>query len=149
MQEIIVTYINEHPIYRYYLENLPYNPALSLRAKALRKQGIYSEVVFWQQVHKRKFYNIDFDRQRIIGNYIADFYCKSLSLIIEIDGASHNDKEIYDDKRDAYLQSLGLKLFKVTDFRVLHDLENVMSELENFIITAYSKPPRPAGTPPQ
>ncbi|WP_317228619.1 MULTISPECIES: DUF559 domain-containing protein [Chryseobacterium] len=42
---------------------------------------------------------MDFDRQRIIGNYIVDFYVKTLGLIIEIDGSSHDGKEIYDSIR--------------------------------------------------
>ncbi|MBP1163359.1 very-short-patch-repair endonuclease [Chryseobacterium sp. PvR013] len=43
---------------------------------------------------QKKFHTIDFDRQRIIGNYIVDFYVKTLGLIIEIDGSSHDEKEL-------------------------------------------------------
>ncbi len=71
--KIILTTINTIPIIRNFVENLPYNSALSRLTKGKRKEGILSEVLFWQQVHKRKFYKIDFDRQRIIGNYIVDF----------------------------------------------------------------------------
>lgn len=46
------------------------------------------------------FWKIDFDRQRIIGNYIVDFYVKTLGLVIEIDGSSHENKEEYDQKRE-------------------------------------------------
>ncbi len=134
----ITAYINNIPIKRNFVENLPYNIKLKSRARALRKAGNYSEVVFWQQVHKRKFYAIDFDRQRIIGNFIVDFYVKTLGLVVEIDGESHNDKEEYDTMRENFLISLGLKIFKTTNIRVLHDLENVMNELENFIIENYS-----------
>ncbi|MGV1011842.1 MAG: endonuclease domain-containing protein [Flavobacterium sp.] len=120
------------------MENLPCSTKLKSRAKSLRKAGNYAEVVFWQHVHKGKFHKIDFDRQRIIGNFIVDFYIKTLGLIIEIDGESHNEKEDYDEKREEYLKSLGLKVFKTTNFRVLHDLGNVMKELEEFIIENYS-----------
>ncbi|MCX6172120.1 MAG: endonuclease domain-containing protein [Flavobacterium sp.] len=133
----ILTYINEIPIKRNFVENLPFNIKLKSRARALRKAGNYSEVVFWQQVHKGKFHAIDFDRQRIIGNYIVDFYVKTLGLVIEIDGESHNDKEEYDEKREAYLLSLGLTVFRTNDFNILHDLENVMKALEIFIIEHY------------
>lgn len=134
----ILTYINKFPIYRNFVEDLPYNFSLSSRAKSLRKAGNYPEVVFWQQVHKGKFWSIDFDRQRIIGNYIVDFYVKNLGLIIEIDGSSHNDKEEYDNKREEYLKSLGLKVFRTSDLKVLHDLGNLMTDLEQFIIQEYS-----------
>jgi len=133
----IIAIINGNPVHKNFIQNLPYNPALTGRAKKLRKAGVYSEVVFWQQVHKSKFYGIDFDRQRIIGNYIADFYIKSLGLIIEIDGESHNDKDLYDEKREAYFVSMGIKVYRITSLRVLHDLNNVMNELEKYIINTY------------
>ncbi|MCY7291467.1 MAG: DUF559 domain-containing protein [Ferruginibacter sp.] len=60
-----------------------------------------SEVLFWQQVHKGVFHKIDFNRQRIIGNYIVDLYVRSLGLIIEIDGSRHDHKAIYDAERQA------------------------------------------------
>lgn len=134
----IATYINEIPIKRNFVENLPYNIKLKSRARALRKAGNYPEVVFWMQVKNDGFHNIDFDRQRVIGNFIVDFYVKTLGLIVEIDGESHNDKEDYDRIREEYLKSLGLKIFKTTNLRVLHDLDNVMKELERFIIEHYS-----------
>lgn len=133
----ITTSINNISILRNFVENLPYKATLKSRAAALRKAGVMSEVIFWKQVHKRVFWKIDFDRQRIIGSYIVDFYVKTLGLFIEIDGSSHNEKEEYDDKRENYLKSLGLKIFKISDLRVKHDLENVMLELENYIINEY------------
>ena len=111
--------------------------AIINRSKKLRKAGIYTEVVFWQQVHKNKFHGIDFDRQRIIGNYIVDFYSKSLSLIVEIDGTSHNDKDEYDAQREDFLLAHNLKVYRITTLRILHDLNNVMKELENYIIENY------------
>jgi len=82
----------------------------------------------------KDFYNIDFDRQRIIGNYIVDFYVKNLGLVIEIDGWSHDTKLIYDEVRQKYLESLGLKIFRITDFDVKNNLSVVMKDLEGFII---------------
>lgn len=138
MDKEIVTYIKSIPIYRNYTETLPFNPSLKSRARALRKAGVLSEVIFWLQVHKEKFHKIDFDRQRIIGNYIVDFYIIQLSLIVEIDGTSHNEKEAYDEKRESYSISLGLNIYKISDIRVKHDLVNVMVELEKYILEKYS-----------
>ena len=136
--DVILTHVHEIPISRNFVKNLPYEYKLKARAKSLRKAGNLSEVIFWKQVHKGLFWKIDFDRQRIIGNYIVDFYVKTLGLIVEIDGNSHDYKEEYDTIREEYLLSLGLKIFKVSDFRVLNDLDNVMKELEEFIIREYS-----------
>ncbi len=135
----IITHINNTPIKRNFVENLPYNPALSKLTRDKRKAGILSEVLFWQQVHKRKFHNIDFDRQRIIGNYIVDFYVKTLGLIIEIDGSSHDNKVEYDAKRQTYLESLGLKMYRISDSDVKRNLGIVMLELEQFILNEYGE----------
>ena len=137
MQEEILTIIHDIPIKRNFVLNLPYNASLKSRAKALRKAGNFSEVVFWKEVRNKSFWNIDFDRQRIIGNYIVDFYVKALGLVVEIDGEIHNFQEEYDEKREMYLKDLGLKVFRISTTKMLFDTENVMKDLEQFIITEY------------
>lgn len=136
MKEIL-TEIKGVPIRRNFIENLPYNPNLKKLVNGKRRAGILGEVTFWKQIHAKKFYNIDFDRQRIIGNYIVDFYVKTLGLIIEIDGSSHDEKQEYDEIRQVYLESLGLKIFRITDFDVRNNLRIVMKELEDFIVEHY------------
>ena len=139
MSREIVTHINGIAIYSDYIQNLPSNPKLKDWSKKLRKAGNYPEVVFWKQVNRKQFHGIDFDRQRIIGNYIVDFYVKSLGLVVEIDGTVHNDAEKYDERRDAFLVSLGLKVYRISFYSVLHDLDNVMLNLEKHIIQYYSR----------
>ena len=129
--------IKDNQLKTNYILNLPYNPALKERAKALRKAGNFAEVVFWKQVRNWEFWQLDFDRQRVIGNYIVDFYAKSLGLVIEIDGESHNEEEDYDAKRDEFMISIGIRIFRISKLRVLHDLDNVMVELEDYIIQEY------------
>ncbi len=92
-----------------------------------------SEVIFWSKLRNKEFHQIDFDRQKIIGNYIVDFYIKSLGVVLEIDGSSHNDKEEYDEKRQLF-ESLDLVIYRISDNRIKNDLGNVMKELEDFII---------------
>jgi very-short-patch-repair endonuclease len=135
----IVTHICAVPIYQNFTYNLPRNPALSNRARALRKAGNLPEIIFWKQVHKGKFHKIDFDRQRVIGSFIVDFYVKTLSLVVEIDGSSHNNKEIYDQKREEYLKNLGLHVYRIPSSKVRNDLKNVMQELERFIVEHFGK----------
>ena len=137
MQEEILTIIHDIPIKRNFVLNLPYNASLKSRAKALRKAGNFSEVVFWKEVTNKSFWNIDCDRQRIIGNYIVDFYVKALGLVVEIDGEIHNFQEEYDEKREMFLKELGLKVFRISTTKMLFDTENVMKDLEQFIITEY------------
>jgi very-short-patch-repair endonuclease len=137
MQEEILTTIHNIPIKRNFILNLPYNPSLKDRTKALRKAGNFSEVVFWKEVSNKSFWNIDFDRQRIIGNYIVDFYVKTLGLVIEIDGEIHNFQEDYDEKRELFLKNLGLRIFRISTTKMKYDTENAMKDLEQFIISEY------------
>lgn len=136
---------------------LPFNPNLKEKAKQLRQARNLSEVLFWKQVTKGGFHNIDFDRQRVIGNYIVDFYVKRFGLVIEIDGSSHNSKVEYDNEREAYLKQLGLKVFRIKVVDVFKRLTYVMQELEVFFIENYADnfdgntlilPPRSSTTPP-
>ncbi|MGH1517757.1 endonuclease domain-containing protein [Chryseobacterium sp. JK1] len=140
MKEILTT-IEGIPICRNFVENLSYNPHLKVLLKEKRKARILGEVIFWKKVRAKTFHKIDFDRQRIIGNYIVDFYVKTLGLIIEIDGSSHNEKQVYDGIRDEYLKSLGLLMFKVSEFDISHNLSWVMKELEGFIVLHYGTTP--------
>ena len=110
---------------------LPYNPKLKDRAKALRKSGNLSEVLMWQQFNRAKFKGYDFDRQKIIGNYIVDFFCLDCLVIIEVDGCTHDDTIEYDQERDAYLQGLGLTVIRIRAADVLHRLNDVMLMLHN------------------
>lgn len=110
-------------------KSLPYNPALKERAKELRKAGNLAEVLFWQQVRNKQFRSLDFDRQKIIGNYIVDFYNANYQIVVEIDGSSHNDKQEYDAIRQAFLEDLGLKVIRYSDKEVKMDVSSVMRHL--------------------
>ena len=133
-----LTYIQGIEIFRRKIEVLPRNKELLNRSRNLRKGYVLSEVIFWKQVRNKEFHQIDFDRQKIIGNYIVDFYIKSLGVVLEIDGSSHNDKEEYDEKRQQFLESLDLVVYRISDNRIKNDLGNVMKELEDFIIEKFS-----------
>lgn len=138
MERKTLTHINGIEIFRRKIEVLPRNKELLSRSRSLRKGYVLSEVIFWKQVRNKEFHQIDFDRQKIIGNYIVDFYVKSLGVVVEIDGTSHNDKEEYDEKRQLFLESLDLVVYRISDNRIKNDLGNVMKELEDFIIEKFS-----------
>lgn len=116
---------------------LDYNPLLKERAKALRKARNLPEVLFWMRVNRGQLYDLDFDRQRNIGNYIVDFYCKALGLVVEIDGSSHNGREKEDSVREEWLKDQGCKIIRFTTSLVLEHMDQVMEELEEFILENY------------
>ena len=76
-----------------------------------------------------------FLRQRVIGNYIVDFYCASKKLVIEIDGDSHfsNDAEKSDEVRTAYLESLGIRVVRYTNDDVLTNPDGVLKDLSGHL----------------
>ncbi|WP_103669995.1 endonuclease domain-containing protein [Pseudanabaena sp. BC1403] len=118
--------------------HLPYNPALIPRAKELRKNMTPAERKLWHQylrTFKFKVY-----RQRPIDYFIADFYCPSLKLVIEVDGERHYSDEgkDYDQERTQQLEGYGIKVIRFTNHQVLNEFESVYAEIERMI------PPSPA-----
>ncbi|MDD2720066.1 MAG: endonuclease domain-containing protein [Gallionella sp.] len=127
-------------------QSLPFNPQLKEKAQALRRAGNLSEVLLWNQLKNKQFHGLDFDRQKIIGNYIVDFYCAEKQVVIEVDGSSHDDKAEYDAQRDAFLIGLDLEVIHIGDSDVKSNLSGVMDFLLNHSALATTPPLR--GTPP-
>jgi len=114
-------------------KNLPYNPSLKPLARSLRKNSTLSEVLLWLKLKNRNIKDLDFDRQRIIGDYIVDFYCPSIGLVIEIDGSSHLFNYEDDIKREEYLVSLGLKVLRFDDLDVKQNMEGVLGMIKDVV----------------
>jgi len=74
-----------------------------------------------------------FLRQRPIGNYVADFFCHKLKLVIEIDGESHAEKKEKDNFRQKYLESLGFTVLRFGDHAVKTEMEGVLNKIYNWI----------------
>jgi len=110
--------------------NPPYNAELKDRARKLRKCGTLSEVLLWRELKNKQLDGFHFCRQRPIGWYIADFYCGHASLVVEVDGDSHETKQEYDAKRDNYLRSLGIKVLRFHDVDVKVNLDSVLHEIK-------------------
>ena len=134
---------------------LPYNPRLKQKARMLRKAGILHEVLLWQAIRSCKLNGLDFDRQKVIGNYIVDFYCAEKSVVIEVNGYSHIDRSEKDIRRERYLRSLELSVIHISAKDVLQNLSEVVVFLSNHpalqVINEhhceFQHPPRPTGTP--
>ncbi|MBY4598580.1 endonuclease domain-containing protein [Ottowia caeni] len=129
--------------------SLPYNQNLKERARELRKAGLLHEALLWNQLKRKSFRGLDFDRQKIIGNYIVDFFCAEKGVVIEADGASHDGKDVHDAQRDDYLRALGLTVIRISAKDILQDMEGVLELLgHNETLVGEAEPPRPSGTPP-
>lgn len=102
-----------------------YNKNLNNFARANRRAGILSEVLLWNELKAAKM-GVKFTKQKPIGNYIADFYCKELKLVIEIDGCSHDNKYEYDNMRDEYMKSVGITVIRIEDKDVKKSMGSVL-----------------------
>ncbi len=113
-----------------------YNKQLKAYAQRLRNHSTKAEIRIWSELLKaRKMKGYPFLRQRPILYYIADFYCKRLKLIIEIDGWTHEDPEVRkkDAIRQKALENVGYRVIRFTDYEVFHHLDEVKTTIENWI----------------
>ncbi len=110
-----------------------YNRNLIERARENRKSMTPAERRMWYDIIPNL--PSKFLRQRVIGNYIADFYCASRKLVIEIDGNSHfsDEAEKYDEVRTAYLESLGIRVVRYSNDDVLMNSDEVMKDLRRYL----------------
>ncbi|MFC5269910.1 endonuclease domain-containing protein [Adhaeribacter terreus] len=115
-------------------ENNFYNKNLKPLARNLRNDSTKAEIRLWcELLSGKRMLGYGFRRQRSVGKYIADFLCKELMLIVEVDGYSHNFKTEEDAKRDEELQALGFTTLRFPDREVMQDIENVRRTLEAWI----------------
>ncbi len=110
---------------------LPYNKNLVSRARELRNNQTPAEIKFWFEILKDKRINkFKFTSQKPLDYFIADFYCSSLRLVIEIDGEIHKGQKIRDLERDEILkQKFGLKILRYTNEEVLGSSSLVLEDL--------------------
>lgn len=117
-------------------EIIPYNPVLKALAKKLRQNLTFSEVKLWQELRNGQVLGYDFDRQKPIGNYIVDFYCKDLQLALEVDGITHSDERIAvkDKNRQAALEALGISFLRFDALLIINKVGSVIREIERWMI---------------
>ncbi len=109
---------------------LSYNRKLKSFARRLRVEGTKGEAILWFKALKaRKMYGYQFNRQYPIGNYIVDFICRKLNLIIEIDGNSHFQKSAADRQRQDYQEDLGYLILRFSEGEVVYQLDDVVGQI--------------------
>ena len=101
--------------------------------RELRQNQTETEKIMWEKLRDRRFLNLKFRRQYGIGNYIADFYCPSLKLVIELDGSQHFTEEglEYDKIREDFMKSLGIKTLRFNNNDVWNNIEGILEEIMN------------------
>ncbi len=112
-----------------------YNPKLKELARELRNNATSAEKRLWKYLRGKQMRGYDFHRQKPIGEYIVDFFCHRLRLVIELDGRTHGFSEVYerDVKKESDLIKLGLHVMRFSDEAVLTDIGAVIKNVELYI----------------
>lgn len=110
-----------------------HNPKLTENAKKLRKNMTPQERHLWYDFLRD--YQPRFLRQKVIDNYICDFYCSKAKLVVEIDGAQHYEetKTINDNERTKHLQKHGLRVIRFSNYDINVDFENVCEYIDSVV----------------
>jgi very-short-patch-repair endonuclease len=119
---------------KYNREIIPYNPKLTKFAKELRKNSTPAEIDLWRHLNKKKMMGYDFHRQKPLDNFIVDFFCNDLMLVIEIDGITHDYKTSDDINRQKRLESCGVRFLRFTEKDVKMNLKGVLEIIRQWII---------------
>ena len=116
-----------------------HNHNLVLNAKSLRKNMTKEERHLWYDFLKA--YPIRFQRQKIIGKYIVDFYSAKMNLVIELDGSQHfEDKGMgYDAERSKYLEKYGLTVIRIPNNEINGNFDGVCEYIDNYIKQSLSR----------
>ena len=114
---------------------------LKKRARELRENQTPAEGVLWELLRNRQVANLKFRRQHQIGPYIVDFFCNDLKLVVELDGEVHSGEAQVkkDQKRQAYLESLGFEVLRFDNEQFLEDPEAALNQITSLLPSTFGR----------
>jgi very-short-patch-repair endonuclease len=120
---------------------LDYNKKLKTNARRLRSNSTDAEILLWSRLRGKQLLNVQFYRQKPIGNYIADFYAPLGKLVIEVDGGQHYEENYLqkDQERDFFMEQQGLKTLRFNNLQVLQSINDVIDVIFNALDSYLSK----------
>ncbi|ADO00840.1 LOW QUALITY PROTEIN: endonuclease DUF559, putative [Citrifermentans bemidjiense Bem] len=110
----------------------PYGHQLKGASRKLRKQMTDAEQLLWSHLRGKQLLGIQFNRQKLLGPYVVDFYAAAALLgLVEVDGSQHLQKEHgkQDAARDLFLQEQGVMVLRFDDRQVLLETAAVLEEI--------------------
>ena len=105
------------------------NPAKAARARELRRRMTPEEKALWQRLRANRLEGFHFRRQQVIDGFIVDFYCHAAGLVVETDGAVHEQRADYDAERDRVLSARGLRVLRVRNEEIRRDMAGVLERV--------------------
>jgi len=120
---------------------LDYNKKLKTSARRLRSNSTDAEILLWSRLRGKQLLNVQFYRQKPIGDYIADFYAPLGKLVIEVDGGQHYEENYLqkDQERDFFMEQQGLKTLRFNNLQVLQSIDDVIDVIFNALDSYLSK----------
>ena len=120
-------------------------PDIFKKAQALRTRETMAEKLLWSELSNKKL-GVKFRRQHPIYQYIVDFYCHELKVVIEVDGMIHlkEDVSMNDKIREQQLQSLNLFIMRFTNDDIFQNLKGVVEGIK-LVVNEKKKPPSGLG----
>ena len=123
-----------------YLGNLHQGakPSTHKNARALRRRQTDAEQKLWALLRNRQLMGRKFRRQHAIVNYVADFYCHELKLVIELDGSFHITAEAKENDRlrTALFNELHITVLRFWNEQVISNPEKVLQKISDYIANA-------------
>ena len=116
------------------IEIILYRSDLVEKARLLRNKSTPGEKRLWKYISRKQILGYDFDRQTPIDNYIVDFCCKALKLVIELDGRYQDFKVEYDERRQKRIESYGVQVIRFEEKMVLEDIDQVLAEIRYWVL---------------
>ena len=110
---------------------LKYDRHLKSNARQLRANMTDSEQMLWNRLRRRQVLDIQFYRQKPIGNFIVDFYAPKVKLVVEVDGSQHLEliHQRKDEVRDSFLSDQGLHVLRFDSRQVIKELKQVAEKI--------------------
>jgi very-short-patch-repair endonuclease len=101
-------------------------PEKTAQARSLRRDAPFPERILWRRLRAGQLDGRRFRRQHVVGPYIADFYCPDASLLIELDGLSHEGCDAYDADRTRFLEAQGFRVIRFSNDEVVRSVDDVV-----------------------
>ena len=123
---------------------IPHHPAklpddIRTWAKELRSRMTDAEALLWMLLRDRRIAGAKFRRQHPAGRYILDYYCVEKKLAIELDGGQHGEAAEYDERRDSWLRSQGIRVLRFWNNQMLAETEAVMEGIYRAVVETDSQ----------
>jgi len=115
---------------------------LTTPAKELRKNSTNAEALLWKHLRQKQLEGFKFRRQQPIDNFIVDFVCLEMRVVVEVDGGQHAGEKDKDNERGQYLERNGFKVLRFWNNEVLQNIQGVL-EMIRSNCTAFPSPQSP------